>query len=134
MSTLRNRVQLIGHLGADPEVKTIESGAKLAHIRLATTENYRTQSGEWKEETTWHNVVAWENLAERMQLNLQKGSYVMIEGKLVNRSYTDASGQKKYISEVRAMSMIKLDKKISNNASPEAAGILQTADDDSLPF
>jgi len=133
MSTLRNRVQLIGHLGADPEVKTLESGAKVAQIRVATNESYKTQSGEWKEETMWHSVIAWNLLAERMQQQLTKGSFVMIEGKLVNRSYTDTAGIKKYITEVRAVSMMKLDKKASE-ANKEEIGIQDDMHDDGLPF
>jgi single-strand DNA-binding protein len=65
MSTLRNRVQLIGHLGADPEMKTLESGIKVARLRLATNESYKLANGEWKEETMWHSITAWEKLAER---------------------------------------------------------------------
>jgi len=133
MSTLRNRVQLIGHLGADPEIKTLESGAKLAQIRIATNERYKTQNGEWKEETMWHNITAWNLLAERMQQQLNKGSFVMIEGKLVNRSYTDSEGTKKYITEVRALSMMKLDKK-TTEASSLVTEPQEDVHDDDLPF
>lgn len=135
MSTLRNRVQLIGHLGAAPEIKTLESGAKVARINIATNESYKMQNGEWKEETMWHTVSAWNQLAERMQQQLVKGSFIMIEGKLVNRSYTDASGVKKFITEVRATSMIKLDKKASENLSTEPDAQEEILDDDDgLPF
>jgi single-strand DNA-binding protein len=133
MSTLRNRVQLIGHLGAAPEIKILESGAKVTRISIATNESYKMQNGEWKEETMWHNVQAWNQLAERMQQQLVKGSFIMIEGKLVNRSYTDTSGVKKYITEVRAVSMLKLDKKASESLSNEP----DATDDifeDGLPF
>lgn len=133
MSTLRNRVQLIGHLGADPEMKTLESGAKVAQIRIATNESYKTQSGEWKEETMWHNISAWNQLAERMQLQLSKGNFVMIEGKLVNRSYTDAAGVKKFYTEVRAVSMMKLDKKASE-VSTITSESPDEVHDDGLPF
>jgi len=132
MSTLRNRVQLIGHLGADPEMKTLEGGAKVATIRLATHENYKAQSGEWKEETQWHSVVAWNQLAERMQQHLSKGSFVMIEGKLVNRNYTDTAGVKKYVTEVRAVSMLPLNKKTGGDNSPEPEEDMIHEDD--LPF
>lgn len=116
MSSLRNRVQLIGHLGANPEMKTLESGTKVARLRIATNEGYKTADGNWKEETMWHNVSAWERLAERMEQQLQKGSYVMIEGKLVNRSYTDTNGNKKFYTEVRALNIMVLDKKIGESA------------------
>jgi single-strand DNA-binding protein len=133
MSTLRNRVQLIGHLGADPEVKTLESGTKVARLRLATNESYKTASGEWKDETMWHSITAWEKLAERASAQFHKGSYIMVEGKLVNRSYTDAAGVKKFYTEVRAVNVMVLDKKTSEQTTPEpemAAGDI----DDGLPF
>ncbi len=118
MSTLRNSVQLIGHMGADPEIKTLENGTKVARIRIATTESYKNKSGEWMDETTWHNVVAWEALAERAERNLHKGSFVLIEGKLTNRSYVNKEGEKKYVYEVRANSILPLDKKEKETASP----------------
>ncbi|KAA5532203.1 single-stranded DNA-binding protein [Taibaiella lutea] len=134
MSTLRNRVQLIGHLGAEPEMKTLESGARVARINLATNESYKLQNGEWKEETMWHTVIGWNQLAERMQQQLNKGSFVMIEGKLVNRSYTDAAGVKKYFTEVRAVSMMKLDKKTSESSQQIQDDIQEEVHDDGLPF
>jgi single-strand DNA-binding protein len=133
MSTLRNRVQLIGHLGADPEMKTLESGIKVARLRLATNESYKLANGEWKEETMWHSITAWEKLAERAATQFHKGSYIMLEGKLINRSYTDAAGVKKFYTEVRADSIIILDKKTSEQTAsvPE----MQESDtDDGLPF
>ncbi len=131
MSTLRNRVQLIGHLGADPEMKTLESGAKVARLRIATNESYKMANGEWKEETMWHSITAWEKLAERAVEHYHKGSYIMLEGKLVNRSYTDSSGNKKYFTEVRASSITLLDKKHSGQTAPEPEPA--EAEDD-LPF
>ncbi len=97
MSTLKNRVQLIGHLGADPEVKTIDNGAKVARLRIATNEAFKTAAGEWKEETMWHSVTAWEKIAERIEQQLHKGNFVLIEGKLINRTFTDANGVKKVL-------------------------------------
>ena len=129
MSTLRNSVQLIGHLGADPEIKTLENGAKVARIRIATTESYKNKSGEWMDETTWHNIVAWEALAERAERYLHKGSFVLIEGKLTNRSYVNKEGEKKYVYEVRAISILPLDKKEKETASP---ALQESADN--LPF
>lgn len=132
MSTLRNRVQLIGHLGAEPEIKTLESGAKVARLRLATNESYKTQNGEWKEETMWHSISAWEKLAERSLSQFRKGSYLMIEGKLVNRSYIDASGNKKFYTEVKAVNLMLLDKKASEqNPEPE---MMEADTDNGLPF
>lgn len=133
MSTLRNRVQLIGHLGADPEMKTLESGIKVARLRMATNENYKTASGEWKEETIWHSITAWEKLAERALQQLHKGSYIMLEGKLINRSYADAQGNKKYYSEVRAKSLVLLDKK-SAEQQTQAPEMAEEDSEDGLPF
>lgn len=136
MSTLRNRVQLIGHLGADPEVKTIDNGARVARLRIATNEAYKTASGEWKEETMWHSVTAWEKLADRIEQQLHKGSFVMIEGKLINRSFTDASGVKKYYTEVRANNLLLLDKKHAEqteHVTEEMAPVMAEGDD-GLPF
>lgn len=136
MSTLKNRVQLIGHLGADPEGKTIDSGARVTRLRIATNEAYKTASGEWKEETMWHSVTAWEKLAERIEQQLHKGSFVMIEGKLINRSFTDASGIKKYYTEVRASNVMLLDKKQAEQTeltTAETAPAMAEGDD-GLPF
>ena len=108
MYTLRNRVQLIGNLGNAPEVKTIESGKKVANFSMATNEHYRNAQGEKITETTWHNLVAWGKVAEIAEKYLSKGSEVAIEGKLVNRSYTDKEGVKKYVSEVEVNELLML--------------------------
>lgn len=111
MYTLRNRVQLIGNLGNAPDVKTIESGKKVANFSMATNENYRNAKGEKITETTWHNIVAWGKVAEIIEKYLSKGSEVAVEGKLVNRSYTDKEGVKKYVSEVEVNEILMLDGK-----------------------
>lgn len=113
MNTLRNNVQLIGHLGANPEVKSLANGSKKATMRLATTERYQV-NGEWKEETQWHFVIAWDRIAERLAQHLQKGSYVLIEGKLVHRTYVTAEGEQKYITEIQLRNYIQLDHKPTN--------------------
>jgi single-strand DNA-binding protein len=100
MYALKNKVQLIGNLGNAPEVKTTESGKKLAKFSVATNESYRNAKGEKVTETTWHNLVAWGKVAEIAEKYLTKGKEVAIEGKLINRSYTDKDGNKKYITEV----------------------------------
>lgn len=100
MNSLKNRVQLIGHLGMDPEVKTLESGSKLAKFSLATNDSYRNAKGEKITDTEWHNVVAWNKTAELAENFLAKGKEVAIEGKLTSRSWDDANGNKKYITEV----------------------------------
>ena len=100
MYALKNKVQLIGNLGNAPEVKTTESGKKLARFSVATNESYRNAKGEKVTETTWHNLVAWGKVAEIAEKYLTKGKEIAVEGKLINRSYTDKDGNKKYITEV----------------------------------
>ncbi|MEO6548238.1 MAG: single-stranded DNA-binding protein [Ferruginibacter sp.] len=100
MNALKNKVQLIGNLGNAPEIKNTESGKKLARFSIATNEVYQNADGEKVEETTWHNLVAWGKLAERAEKYLQKGTEVVIEGKLINKSYNDKEGNKRYNTEV----------------------------------
>jgi single-strand DNA-binding protein len=114
MYALKNKVQLIGNLGNAPEIKNTESGKKLARFSIATNENYRNAKGEKVTETTWHNLVAWGKVADLAEKYLQKGTEVVIEGKLINRSYTDKDGIKKYISEVQVNELLLL------NGKPQA--------------
>ena len=102
MYTLKNKVQLIGHLGNAPEIKNTESDKKYARFSIATNESYRNAKGEKVTETTWHNLVAWGKIAGIVEKYLNKGSEIAIEGKLISRSYTDKDGVKKYITEVVA--------------------------------
>lgn len=111
MYALRNKVQLIGNLGNAPEIKTLETGKKLATFSIATSESYRNAKGEKVTETQWHRVVAWGKLAEIAEKYFDKGKEVAIEGKLVSRSYQDKEGQKKYITEVQAGEMLMLGSK-----------------------
>jgi single-strand DNA-binding protein len=105
-----NRVTLIGNLGKDIELKELESGSMLGRVSLATHENYKDRKGEWQEKTEWHEIVFWEALARRASRQLEKGGLVFIEGKLVHRDYTDAKGQERRISEVRANYFRRLDR------------------------
>lgn len=100
MSTLRNRVQLIGHLGHDPEVKTLESGKKLARFTLATNENFKNAEGAKTEETTWHNIVAWNGSAEIASKYLTKGKEVCIDGRITYHTYNDKNGVQKSSTEI----------------------------------
>lgn len=102
MSKIRNNVQLIGNLGADPEVKTMTNGNKLAKFSVAIHEYLKNAQGEKTTETYWHYVVAWGKTAEYAERNLAKGKEVVLSGKLVNRSYVDKEGNKKYVTEVVA--------------------------------
>src|SRR3954462_811992 len=113
MYALKNKVQLIGNLGNTPEVKNIEGGKKLAKFSIATNENYRNAKGEKITETQWHNLVAWGKVAEIAEKYLAKGSEIAIEGKLVNRTYTDKEGVKKYITEVQVNEVLMLGEKAS---------------------
>lgn len=101
MYALKNKVQLIGHLGNQPDIRTTESGKKMARFSVATNEIYRSAKGDKVTETQWHNLVAWGKVADIAEKLLNKGSEVAIEGKLINRSYTDKEGNKKYITEVQ---------------------------------
>jgi len=105
MNNLRNKVQLIGFLGKDPDVRVLESGT-ISRFSIATNETYRNASGEKVTSTTWHSVVAWNKLAELSEKLLKKGTEVVIEGKLVNRNYEDAQGVRKYITEILAYEMV----------------------------
>jgi single-strand DNA-binding protein len=116
MYALKNKVQLIGNLGNAPEVKTTESGKKLARFSVATNESYRNTKGEKVTETTWHNLVAWGKVADIAEKYLNKGSEVAIEGKLINRSYTDKDGNKKYITEVQVNELLMLGSKAEVSA------------------
>ena len=111
MNAIKNKVQLIGNLGKAPEVKTIGEGKKVAHLNLATNENYKNAKGEKVTETQWHNVVAWGKLAEIAEKYLVKGSEIAIEGKLLNRNYTDKQGIKRYVTEIQASELLILTKK-----------------------
>jgi single-strand DNA-binding protein len=111
MNAIRNKVQLIGNLGNTPEIKTTESGKKLAKFSLATNETYRNAAGDKIKETQWHNVVAWGKTVDVIEKYLDKGSEVVIEGKLVNRNYTDKNGVKKYSTEVQVNELLMIGSK-----------------------
>jgi len=102
MNSLRNKVQLIGHLGNDPEVKEFDGGKSVANFRMATSEIYKNKSGEKVTETQWHNIVAWNGTAKIVEKLLKKGHEVAIEGKLTTRSWDDKDGNKKYMTEIVA--------------------------------
>lgn len=114
MYALKNKVQLIGNLGNVPEVKTLESGKKMARFSVATNEIYRNAKGEKITETQWHNLVAWGKIAEIVEKYLDKGKEIAIEGKLINRSYNDREGNKKYITEIQVNELLMLGAKAIN--------------------
>lgn len=97
-----NKVILIGHLGRDPEVKRLDANTTVAKFSLATTEPYKTKDGNWAEQTEWHNIVMWRQLAERAERDLRKGMPIYIEGKIRSRSWDDKEGNKRYVTEIVA--------------------------------
>jgi single-strand DNA-binding protein len=108
MNNLKNRVQLIGNLGQDPESKTLDSGKKVVKFTLATSESFKNTDGQKVNETTWHNVVAWNGLAEIAGKYLKKGHQVAIEGRIVYRTYEDKNKVTKYITEIIANDLLML--------------------------
>lgn len=132
MQVLKNSVHLIGNLGRDVEIRSFESGSKKASLTLATTEYYKNSKGELVKNTQWHNLVAWGKNAEVMAKVLTKGSLVAVAGSLSNRSYTDGSGQTRYITEVLVSEFMKLDK--SGSKSEEEATIATGIGEELLPF
>jgi single-strand DNA-binding protein len=91
---------LIGNLGQDPEIKTLDSGKKVAHFTIATNDAYKANDGTKVEETAWHNIVAWNGLAERAAKFLKKGREVAVEGRILYRNYEDKQGVTKYVTEI----------------------------------
>ncbi len=113
MYALKNKVQLIGNLGNAPEVRNTESGKKLVRFSVATNESYRNPKGEKITETQWHNLIAWGKVADIAEKYLAKGTEVAIDGKLINRNYTDKDGNKKYITEIQVNELLLLGNKAS---------------------
>jgi len=110
MSTLRNKVQLIGNLGNDPEIINLESGKTLAKFTIATNESYKNAEGEKVTDTQWHNIVAWGKTAQIIEKYVAKGKEVALEGKLTSRSYETKEGEKRYVTEVVANEILMLSK------------------------
>jgi single-strand DNA-binding protein len=117
-----NRVILIGNLGKDPEVRTLESGAMVARLRVATSENYKDRSGEWQTSTEWHDVILWRALAERAQSQLRKGDLVYIDGKLTHRTWQDSEGRDRYTTEVVASYFRSIGNRRDDEGAPRSAG------------
>ena len=113
MYALKNKVQLIGNLGQNPEIKTLDGGKKLARFNIATNESYRNASGEKIIETQWHNLVAFGKLAEIVEKYIIKGSEVAVEGKLTYRTYNDKEGNKRYFTEIQINELLMLGEKSS---------------------
>lgn len=100
-----NKIQLLGNVGRDPEIKYTTSGKAVANFSIATNDRYKDSAGEWQDRAEWHNVVAWERLAEIVRDYVIKGNQVYVEGRSQTRSY-DKDGEKKYVTEVVARDLI----------------------------
>ncbi len=139
-----NKVILIGNLGKDPEVRSLESGAKVANFSLATTEYFKGKDGQRQEATEWHNIVLWNQLAELAEKYLKKGNSIYVEGRIKTRSYDDKDGVKKYITEIFGNQMTFLGgpkseggsqhDSTSGKSAPQEADIVEDSDDGDLPF
>ncbi|MGY5352218.1 single-stranded DNA-binding protein [Wenyingzhuangia sp. IMCC45533] len=108
MNNLRNKVQLIGHLGSTPVIKEFTSGSKLATLSLATKETYNNKDGERVTDTQWHNLVCWNKTAEIVEKYLDKGSEIAIEGKLTYENWEDQQGNKKYATKIVVNDLLML--------------------------
>ena len=107
---MKNLVQLIGHVGQEPEIKNLEAGKKLANISIATNEVYYRENGDKVEKTEWHRVTAWGKVAEIIEKYVTKGKEIAIEGKLKHRRYDDKDGNKRYVTEIVANEILLLSK------------------------
>ena len=141
-----NKVILIGNVGKDPEVRHLETGIAVASFTLATTERYKNRNGELQDQTEWHNIVCWRNLAELSEKYIKKGAQIFVEGKIRTRSWADQTGAKRYTTEIVADNIRLLDRKGALTGTPadmpvQAAPVSQPAftapvedASDDLPF
>jgi single-strand DNA-binding protein len=112
-SSLNNSVRIIGNLGMTPEIKNFGNEKKIAKFSVATSESFKNANGEKEQITQWHNIVVFGKLAGIVEKYMQKGQMIALEGQLTNRSYIDKSGNKKYITEIKANEIQMLGKKAS---------------------
>lgn len=138
-----NRATLIGNIGKDPEIKTLQNGRKFVSFSLATSKRYRDNNGEQKEETQWHNIVIWGKTAETFEnIGIVKGTQLYIEGEITNRSWTDqTTGQKRYTTEINVSSFQILSSRNTQGTSGNGANQqtrpkpeYNSSDEDDLPF
>lgn len=114
-----NKVTLVGHLGGDPDVKTLENGTPVGRFSLATSDSYKDKEGNWQNTTEWHNVVVWRELAERCQ-KFTKGQMVYVEGKISGRKYTDKDGVEKNVTDIVANAVRLLEKRERTDEQPQS--------------
>jgi single-strand DNA-binding protein len=140
-----NKVILIGNLGKDPEIRTTPQGTSLARFSVATTTAWKDTSGAKQEKTEWHDVVAWERLAQICGEYLHKGKMVYVEGSLQTRSWEDQNGQKRYKTEIKASNVVMLSPRDASRSaaagSPAGTGPREVSEaaeaatyDDDVPF
>ncbi|MBR1962288.1 MAG: single-stranded DNA-binding protein [Alistipes sp.] len=115
-----NKAIILGNVGAEPEVRALDGGKKVARIRVATTERYTDQQGNKQEQTEWHTVVLWGGLADVVDRYVHKGSQLYIEGKIRTREWTDKDNQKRYTTEILATEMKLLGRPHDTNEAPQA--------------
>jgi single-strand DNA-binding protein len=120
MSSL-NKAMLIGRLGADPEVRYTQSNTAVATLNIATNERFKDSNGEWRERTEWHRVVAWGRLAEIVQQYVKKGGLVYVEGPIQTRQWEDKDGQKRYTTEIKALTLRMLDSRNENGMTVDTS-------------
>ena len=111
-----NKVMLIGNVGGEPSVRYLEGNAKVASFTLATTERFKDRNGETRDNTEWHNIVAWRATADVVEKFVHKGTQLYVEGKLRTRNYTDQQGNKKYVTEIMADTIQLLGRKSDNES------------------
>lgn len=133
-----NKVILVGNVGSDPEVKEV-GGDKVASLSLATSESYKDKQGEKKTLTEWHRLIAWRGLAEVIEKYVHKGSQLYVEGKIRNRSYDDANGVKRYVTEIVLDTLKLLGSKQQASGGPvplpePPPESVKAAEDTDLPF
>jgi len=142
-----NKVMIIGNAGKDPEIRHLDNGVSVVTLPVATTERYKDKNGETKEQTEWHNVVFWRQLAEFTEKYVKKGSQLFIEGRLRTRNWEDQSGNKKYVTEIVADNIRLLGRRpesgngtsnnvVANNPEPKTEEIITdgASIEDDLPF
>jgi single-strand DNA-binding protein len=116
MQSLRNKVSLIGRLGQQPEITTLPTGTQLAKMPIAINERYKNKSGEWVDDTQWHQIIVWNSrLIDRVGRQLGKGTEVMIEGRIVNRSFETKTGEKRYSTEIEMSNFLVIGSKQQTN-------------------
>ena len=106
-----NKVTLIGRVGGEPDIKKLENGTTVARFSLATSDSYKDKEGNFQESTEWHNIVAWRDLAERVEKNLRKSALAYVEGKVTYRKYTDKDGVERNVTDIVASVVRGLEKK-----------------------